>query len=138
MKNKNNSLRLWPWLILFAMLGGIFMLSTGAFTAEATGKIFGPYNNLARKFAHVSEYAVLFIGMRWVFGRTTNKLGGTALSLIALLLCVLYAGSDEWHQLFVPGRTSSLFDVALDSCGAAFGCVVWSVCQWTRKLRKRT
>ena len=39
---------------------------------------------------------------------------------LALMLCVVYALTDEGHQVFVPGRTASLYDVALDSTGALF------------------
>lgn len=37
---------------------------------------------------------------------------------LALLCTLLLASWDEWHQSFLPGRTSSAHDVALDFCGA--------------------
>ena len=43
------------------------------------------------------------------------------LTLLAMALCVGYALTDEGHQLFVVGRTASIYDVALDSTGAMFG-----------------
>ena len=54
--------------------------------------------------------------------------GGRALGL-ALLVAVLYALSDEWHQYFVPGRTASAVDVATDAFGATCGLaiVAWAV-----------
>lgn len=127
--------RLLPWLLLITLLAGIFLLSTGAFSSEATERIFGLFNNLARKLAHFCEYAVLFIGMRWVLSTVARKRSNRVLSLAAFLLCALYAISDEWHQSFVPDRTPSAFDVLLDSCGAAFGWVVWSVCRRFRRPR---
>ena len=39
----------------------------------------------------------------------------------ALLVCLALASGDEVHQLFVPGRTGSAFDVAIDFSGALFG-----------------
>ena len=33
-------------------------------------------------------------------------------------IAILYAASDEAHQLFVPGRHGSLIDVAIDGVGA--------------------
>lgn len=33
----------------------------------------------------------------------------------------LYAASDEFHQLFVPGRSGQISDVLLDSAGVCFG-----------------
>jgi VanZ family protein len=39
---------------------------------------------------------------------------------LALAACVLYALLDEGHQIFVPGRTPSLYDVGIDFSGALF------------------
>ena len=35
--------------------------------------------------------------------------------------CILYALTDEWHQMFVPGRAAEWFDVMIDSLGALSG-----------------
>jgi VanZ like protein len=37
---------------------------------------------------------------------------------VGFVLAVLYGISDEWHQSFVPGRSSSVFDLATDAVGA--------------------
>jgi VanZ family protein len=42
----------------------------------------------------------------------------------ALLLCLLYGMSDEFHQSFVPDRTPSVLDVAADTIGACIGIVI--------------
>jgi VanZ family protein len=75
-----------------------------------------------RKSAHFVEYCFLAM-LLW---RLVHFDPGWAACrswdfLIALLLAVLYAASDEFHQSFVPGRTASLRDVLLDTCGAGFG-----------------
>lgn len=44
----------------------------------------------------------------------------------AYAICVLYALSDEIHQLFVPGRAGQLKDVIIDSCGALFGVLLFA------------
>lgn len=44
--------------------------------------------------------------------------------LLAILITVGYGILDEWHQSFVPGRTSSLSDLGLDTVGAVIGVVV--------------
>ena len=36
-------------------------------------------------------------------------------------ITVLYALSDEFHQLFIPGRTGRLKDVCIDSIGMLIG-----------------
>jgi VanZ family protein len=42
------------------------------------------------------------------------------LALITIAFCSLYALSDEWHQSFVPGRSSDVLDWIADTLGAGF------------------
>jgi VanZ family protein len=116
----------WIPVILWGAL--IFTLSTSAFSAANTAKVIDPImrwlipgvgtaavevcHMLVRKAAHFTEYAILF----WLLVRGPMK----ARPYLALMLCVVYALTDEGHQVFVPGRTASLYDVALDSTGALF------------------
>lgn len=72
-----------------------------------------------RKLAHATEYAVfaMLLCGAWMDGRRKRRLSvcfawGTA---------TVYAMTDEFHQLFVPGRSGQVKDVVLDSCGAAVG-----------------
>lgn len=38
--------------------------------------------------------------------------------ILAILASFIYACTDEFHQLFVPGRTSAIFDIMVDTCGS--------------------
>ncbi|MCF0259011.1 MAG: VanZ family protein [Erysipelotrichaceae bacterium] len=74
-----------------------------------------------RKSAHFSIY--FFLGFSifkclhfWSVPKTK-----ALQAALAVCLCLLYAGSDEFHQLFVPGRDGSLADVLLDGCGGLSG-----------------
>ncbi len=69
-------------------------------------------HGLVRKAAHFTNYAILF----WLLVSGPLR----ARPYTALALCMLYALLDEGHQIFVPNRTPSLYDVALDSTGALF------------------
>ena len=40
---------------------------------------------------------------------------------LAVLLCVAYGLLDEIHQIFVPGRTPSIWDLTADAIGATAG-----------------
>ena len=51
-------------------------------------------------------------------------------ALAAFAFSALYAASDEFHQLFVPGRAGLFTDVAIDSCGAALGSVLAALVAW--------
>ncbi len=47
----------------------------------------------------------------------SNKIDKKAI-LITLLISIIYAFSDEFHQFFIPGRFASLKDVLIDSTGS--------------------
>ena len=119
-------LREWIPVLIWGAI--IFMLSTSAFSAANTSRIIDPMlrllipgisaasvdvvHMLVRKAAHFTEYGILF----WLLVRGPMA----QRPYLALMLCVVYALTDEGHQVFVPGRTASLYDVALDSTGALF------------------
>ena len=46
-----------------------------------------------------------------------------------------YAASDEFHQLFVPGRAGRVTDVLIDSGGVIFGLFVVFVVSWMKNLK---
>ncbi len=59
--------------------------------------------------------------------------------LTAVLVCSLFALSDEWHQLFVPGRVTSLGDLLADALGIFIGvAAVAAIPQGQRTLATRT
>ena len=74
-----------------------------------------------RKCAHAGEYAVLGVLL-------TMALTDRRRVMPAAAIGILYAASDEIHQLFVPGRSGQLRDVLLDSAGVAAGILLaWAV-----------
>ncbi len=78
---------------------------------------------LLRKTGHVVAYGLLgFLDFRAVRG---ERAGWTLRwSLIAVALAVAVASLDEWHQSFVPGRTSSPLDVVIDCAGATLAQII--------------
>lgn len=79
--------------------------------------------------AHFGVYAVLMVlwakalivGTGWPPARAW---------LVAFVICSLYGISDEYHQRFVPGRVSDVFDWLTDTLGAG---VAW----WWLARRER-
>lgn len=66
-----------------------------------------------RKFAHFSVYFVLCILLILLLKECNiNKY-----YLFSLIICFLFASSDEIHQMFVSGRTASKIDVLIDTFG---------------------
>ena len=78
-----------------------------------------------RKTAHAMEYAVL--GLLLTLGLYANKKYALKRYFMCRnILCpwmfaTFYACTDEFHQLFVPGRSGQITDVCIDSGGALFG-----------------
>ena len=68
-----------------------------------------------RIVAHFTEYAVLATLWLWAL---YPALGPRAL-VVAGVISILYAISDEYHQSFVEGRDSDPLDVAADTVGVA-------------------
>lgn len=81
-----------------------------------------------RKTAHLLVYIVL--GGLLLTVLLCYRLKQSLRMLIAFLLSVLYAASDEFHQMFVSARHASITDVAIDSLGALIGILAVSVAYW--------
>ena len=94
-------------------------------------------NHPVRKLAHFMEYLVLGIlavnALRLHVGSSEhNPKDGTAafsqnllIPALSWVFCILYATSDEFHQLFVPGRAGLVTDVCIDSAGALLGILLF-------------
>lgn len=88
-----------------------------------------------RKLAHATEYAIfsmLLCGV-WLNARRKRKLS----AFFAWGTATVYAMTDEFHQLFVPGRSGQVKDVLLDSCGAAAGVLLLMLVLLIRVSRRR-
>lgn len=83
------------------------------------------FNHIVRKNAHFFAYLLLGILVINAFRRSGYR--ERKFFLLALVICFLYAVSDEVHQLFVPGRGGQVKDVLLDSIGAAVGVVLYGL-----------
>ena len=77
------------------------------------------YVTIIRKGAHFSIYLVL--GFLLISLVKEYRVIDTKSILIALMIAILYACSDEIHQLFVPGRSGEILDVFIDSLGSLTG-----------------
>ena len=128
--------RIFPWVLVVIWMGVIFYLShqpatsSNRLSSGITEWLIGfiervipnlnfdirDFHHMIRKNAHFIAYFIL--GVLVVNG---NKRVG-----LAFLICFLYAISDEFHQLFIPGRAGSIKDVLIDSGGAIVGILVYS------------
>lgn len=75
-----------------------------------------------RKTAHFTSYFILGILAYLIFSNA--NLSTKKVIIYTLLLCFLYACSDEFHQLFSLGRTARFLDVLIDTSGSICACLI--------------
>ena len=86
---------------------------------------FGAWDILFKKGGHMCGYALLAASY---FHALNNGKNITKKQFaMAILLAVLYAATDEFHQRYTPGRTSSLMDVLIDTTGSTIGLTGWRI-----------
>ena len=124
---------LWLALISFA--------STDEFSASNTSRIIEPVilwffpNTTAatletihffvRKTAHFTEYFILGLLSARAFYSSANQILSRRWFACALALVAIYALLDEYHQSFVPSRTSSIFDSLIDTSGGLTALIIF-------------
>lgn len=104
---------------------------------EAINKYVKKWNGPLRKFAHASVYLILAnILMLLIVQFKTNKI--YLYNIFSIIFCFGFACSDEYHQLFVSGRTGQVMDILIDTLGASIGCIIFDIiynlCKKCRKL----
>ena len=75
--------------------------------------------HIIRKLAHFTEYLVLGLLMYNLVKDKRNNI------ILALFICVIYAISDEIHQIYVPGRSGQITDIFIDSVGSICGILIY-------------
>jgi VanZ family protein len=123
------------WLIL------IFAASTDLMSGEHTSRFLVPFLRwfspgistqtialiqlVIRKCAHLTEYAVL-AALLWraLRGQLLTR-RARAHATFAFFAGITFAVLDEFHQSFVPSRTSSPYDVVIDAAGAIIGLLIY-------------
>lgn len=144
--------RMKAWLPALLWMGVIFMMSAmpGDASAETSGMLvrlltgalsfflgeeavaavsIDTIHLLIRKGAHMAEYAVLFL----LYRRALKIEGAKRPCLLALMLCAIYASTDELHQAFVADRGPSVVDVGIDTLGAGIAWILTSIIKRKRR-----
>ena len=130
---KQTHRRIWRYGPLVLWLLFISFASTNQFSASNTSEILRPlllwfFPNLSesrlgaahfltRKAGHFAEYAVLAFLARRAFITSSHTFLRRYWFQVGLLLVVIYGLLDEFHQSFVPSRTASIYDSAIDIAG---------------------
>jgi VanZ family protein len=128
----------WAMTVAWAVL--IFNLSTstfaGSFSAILLSDIlrllhlsvsrdtFVTIHFLFRKLAHCTEYAIFSLFLYHCFLNSNRTVWRARTAAFSVLVAGVYSLTDEFHQVFVPGRTASFIDCGIDTTGAAMGILV--------------
>uniref|UniRef100_UPI0040267DCC VanZ family protein n=1 Tax=Lachnospira sp. TaxID=2049031 RepID=UPI0040267DCC len=75
-----------------------------------------------RKAAHMTEYAVLAILV--MIALIVDGIKGIKLPIISAVIATAFAATDEFHQVFVPGRYGCVRDVLIDAAGSVIGLAI--------------
>ncbi|MBR6275252.1 MAG: VanZ family protein [Lachnospiraceae bacterium] len=80
-------------------------------------------DHIVRKMAHGLEYTLLGV-LLLNAGLGLKNRKKWLVALVSLVIGSAYAASDEFHQLFVPGRAGMVTDWMIDTGGVIFGIIM--------------
>lgn len=78
-------------------------------------------NTPLRKVMHASVYFILACMIMFVINYSLHHKKYLVSAIITVVLVILAAGFDEYHQTFVDGRSGEIKDVLIDTIGGAGG-----------------
>jgi VanZ family protein len=91
-------------------------------TDEEIDEFVDKYSFIIRKVAHLTIYFVLGI-LAYINLKEYMKVT-PALVIYSIIFCLVYASTDEIHQLLVNGRSGNIYDVILDTCGSTLAILI--------------
>ena len=111
----------------------IYKIFNENITKEKENEIIEKYTYPIRKLAHYTLYCILgILSFLVVKDYSINK----KLIIYSLLICFLYACSDEFHQLFIIGRRARVLDVMIDTFGSLCGISIFYI--FNKKISKKS
>lgn len=107
-------------------------------TPEEQQETVSRFQFTVRKAAHFTAYGILG-ALAFLTFITYRRLYYKIRLILSALICLLYAISDEIHQLFVPGRSGEVRDVLIDFSGAMLAIIICAaVCRFFPKIYRHT
>lgn len=80
---------------------------------------------IVRKLAHFLIYFIL--GLLWISLLSEYNITINKIIIYSLLFCLLYACTDEIHQILIDGRNGNIFDVLIDMTGSFSSIYLYSL-----------
>jgi VanZ family protein len=119
------STRINLWLPVIAYMAMVFALSSLSEPPKPPG-------GLSYYHVHIAVYMGLGALTTRAVAKGLRHVSLTA-ALVAIAISALYGVTDEYHQVFVPGRTFDVLDMAAD----AFGSVLGAGAMWAWSIIRR-
>lgn len=125
----------WALAVLWAVVIFLMSANTGEDLSDGDGLVarvrallvvvqvalVGTDVDLVSPLAHFCEYAVFGFLLQNALGCSSPARRAVAL---AVIVASAYGVTDEFHQLFVPGRACDPADWLVDTAGAALGALI--------------
>ena len=115
-----------PWVIVLCIAVFIFYVSSVSFKAGQANYDFLPF------IYHFSVFFLFGLFLMIALARGENS----AFFFLATIIAIVYGISDEIHQIFVPGRSASVYDILVDSFGIFYAMLIYSISIQYRKNGK--
>lgn len=113
------------WIIVGTAIFLVLAIGLFLFVDFIQNTSFAYAGRLMRKSAHFIAYLVLGFLVSHALNNEASTVTAWKRRGISLAICILYAISDEFHQIFVPGRGPLLKDILIDGSGAALGIMLY-------------
>ena len=143
------------WMVLIFFFSGQNAAISGQISSSTTAKIISQIypgfdslsldeqaeiidtaEHIVRKIAHLTEYFILSALL--VLALLFNDFLPINRAILAVLISLIYAATDEIHQLFVSGRACRLSDILIDTLGAAiFAATYLIMVKFIRKIKRK-
>ena len=119
-KKNNLTAIIISWGLVFICMAIIFWLSSKTADESAAHSV---TDFIVRKLAHFSEY----VGLCFLASNAIYQSSKRFIPLYSCALTSFYAISDEFHQIFVDGRSCEIRDWAIDTVGALVGALAFYI-----------
>lgn len=117
------------------ILAKIFIADFDELSTSQQEEIVSSLQFIVRKTAHFTLYGILG-GLAFLSVVTYTSVPFLLRTALSGAICLLYAISDEIHQIFVPGRSGEVRDVCIDFAGSALAILILLLLSRCKKLKK--
>lgn len=121
----------------YTLLGFSFSLTASDYRSPCDGDASGKLDSRVAAQAADSSGSIDAAAKHSLRSVETSGSIDIAAKLIPWAFGTLYAVTDEFHQMFVPGRSCEIRDMCIDSCGVATGVLIGSAWMWWKRSRNK-